>query len=82
MISTILLCLASIMIAVYLLAILTDRYFIVSLDEISSRLRLSNDVAGATLMAMGSSAPELAIALIALVKTGGHGDVGIGTIVG
>ena len=82
MISTILLCLASITIAVYLLAILTDRYFIVSLDEISSRLRLSNDVAGATLMAMGSSAPELAIALIALVKPGGHGDVGIGTIVG
>ncbi|MBH27726.1 MAG: hypothetical protein CL789_00615 [Chloroflexi bacterium] len=82
MILTIVVCLAAIFVAVYLLAILTDKYFIVSLDEISGRLKLSNDVAGATLMAMGSSAPELAIALIALLKPGGHGDVGIGTIVG
>ena len=33
-------------------------------------------------MAVGSSAPELAIALIALIKPGDHGDVGVGTIVG
>ena len=82
MILTVIVCAAAISVAVYLLAVLTDRYFIVSLDVISTRLKLSNDVAGATLMAMGSSAPELAIALIALVRPGGHGDVGIGTIVG
>ncbi len=68
--------------SVYLLALLTDGFFIVSLDEISARLKLPSDVAGATLMAVGSSAPELAIALIALLKPGDHGDVGIGTIVG
>ena len=82
MILTVIVCTLAISVAVYLLAVLTDRYFIVSLDVISTRLKLSNDVAGATLMAMGSSAPELAIALIALVRPGGHADVGIGTIVG
>ena len=82
MILTIILSTAAIAGAVYLLAILTDGYFIVSLDEISDRMKLSNDVAGATLMAMGSSAPELAIAMIALIRPGGYSDVGIGTIVG
>jgi len=69
--------------SVYLLSIITDAYFIVSLDEIARKLRLPNNVAGASLMAMGSSAPELAIALFALFTAGGsHSDVGIGTIVG
>jgi K+-dependent Na+/Ca+ exchanger-like protein len=70
-------------ICIYLLAIITDDYFIVSLDQISKRFNIPSDVAGASLMAMGSSAPELFIALMALVIAGGtHGDVGIGTIVG
>ncbi len=69
--------------AVYLLAIITDEYFIVSLDQISRRFKIPSDVAGASLMAVGSSAPELFIALLALVIADGtHGDVGIGTIVG
>lgn len=69
--------------AIYLLAIITDEYFIVSLDQISTRLRIPNNVAGASLMAMGSSAPELFIALMALFIAGGaHSDVGMGTIVG
>lgn len=75
--------LAAIIAAVYLLAVVTDRFFIVSLDQISRRLDLSDEVAGASLMAVGSSAPELAIALMALFTNGGaHSDVGIGTIVG
>jgi K+-dependent Na+/Ca+ exchanger-like protein len=69
--------------AIYLLAIITDEYFIVSLDQISIQLKLPHNVAGASLMAMGSSAPELAIAVLALFTAGGaHSDVGIGTIVG
>lgn len=69
--------------SVYLLAIITDEYFIVSLDQISHRLKIPDNVAGASLMAMGSSAPELFIALLALTLAGGsHSDVGIGTIVG
>ncbi len=79
----VILSLAAILLSVFVLAILTDKLFIPSLDEISTRLRLSDEVAGASLMAMGSSAPELAIALMALFTAGGaHSDVGIGTIVG
>ena len=52
--------------AIYILAVMTDEYFIPSLDHISHLLNLPHNVAGASLMAMGSSAPELAIALTAL----------------
>ena len=75
--------LAAILASVFVLAVVTDKFFIPSLDEISRRLKLSDEVAGASLMAIGSSAPELAIALMALFNDGGaHSDVGIGTIVG
>ena len=75
--------LAIILASVYILSVITEGFFIISLDQISQRLKLSDEVAGASLMAMGSSAPELAIALIALFSGGGaHSDVGIGTIVG
>ncbi|MCI5148217.1 MAG: sodium:calcium antiporter, partial [Candidatus Electrothrix sp. MAN1_4] len=63
--------------------IMTDEYFVPSLDYISDILKLPSNVAGASLMAVGSSAPELAIALTALFHgSGEHSDVGIGTIVG
>ncbi len=79
----VLLSLAAILLSVFALAVVTDKFFIPSLDEISRRLKLSDEVAGASLMAIGSSAPELAIALMALFTAGGaHSDVGIGTIVG
>jgi K+-dependent Na+/Ca+ exchanger-like protein len=62
---------------------ISEKYFIPSLDHLSKRLRLSTDMAGSTLMAAGSSAPELAVALFAIFKSGGnHADLGIGTIVG
>ena len=80
---TTLLSLLVIAICIFLLAVVTDEFFITSLDQISKRLNLSHDVAGASLMAMGSSAPELAIALLALFNDGGeHSDLGVGTIVG
>ncbi|MBN1218216.1 MAG: calcium/sodium antiporter [Anaerolineae bacterium] len=70
-------------VAIYLLSIITDEFFIESLDEMSRLWKLPSNVVGASLMAMGSSAPELAIALFALFLSGGeHSDVGIGTIVG
>ncbi|PBC31434.1 sodium/potassium/calcium exchanger [Apis cerana cerana] len=46
------------------LAIVCDDYFVSSLDRICEELRLSPDVAGATFMAAGSSAPELATVVI------------------
>lgn len=74
--------LLAIIVAIYLLAIITDEFFIVSLDETARRLKMPSDVAGASLMAAGSSAPELFIALMAVYLGGAHSDVGIGTIVG
>ena len=69
-------------ISFYLLAEVSDRYFIPSLDTIAHRFNMSHDMAGATLMAIGSSAPELFVAIIALVRPGDHSVIGIGTIVG
>lgn len=62
--------------------LVSERYFIESLDHISKRLRLSSDMAGSTLMAAGSSAPELAVALFAIFMAGHHEAIGVGTIVG
>jgi len=65
----------------YLLAKICDQYFVKSLDILSKKLKLSEDVAGATFMAVGSSAPEFFTALIAVTKVGSE-QVGSGTIVG
>ena len=62
------------------LAIICDDYFCESLDAISEALNLSEDVAGATFMAAGSSAPELFTAIVTVLITGG--SEGLGTIVG
>ncbi|XP_074601614.1 sodium/potassium/calcium exchanger 4-like [Brevipalpus obovatus] len=64
----------------YCLAIVCDHYFLTSLEECAMRLGLSEDVAGATLMAAGSSGPELFIAILGVFVA--KGDVGTGTIVG
>jgi len=72
-----------IIVVIYLLAIVTDEYFIESLDVIAQKWKLPSNVAGASLMAMGSSMPELSIALFALMQQGGaHSDVGVGNMVG
>ncbi|XP_078590090.1 sodium/potassium/calcium exchanger 4-like [Branchiostoma floridae x Branchiostoma japonicum] len=62
------------------LAIVCDDYFVPSLEKISENLGLSDDVAGATFMAAGSSAPELFTSIIGVFIA--KGDVGLGTIVG
>ncbi|XP_041721837.1 sodium/potassium/calcium exchanger 4-like [Coregonus clupeaformis] len=62
------------------LAIICDDYFVPALEKICEKLDLSEDVAGATFMAAGSSAPELFASVIGVFIT--HGDVGVGTIVG
>lgn len=69
-------------VAFYLLAVVCEDFFIGALDKISDKLKLPSDVAGATFMAVGSSAPELFTALFAVFRSGNHGDVGAGTIVG
>ena len=63
------------------LAIVCDEFFVPALEEMSSgrRMNLSMDVAGATLMAAGGSAPEL---FTSLFGTFAESEVGFGTIVG
>lgn len=65
----------------YVLMIVCDRYFVESLDVIAHKRKLSESVAGATIMAIWSSSPELFTALIALLKWW-NVWLGAGTIIG
>uniref|UniRef100_A0A8C6W4S3 Sodium/potassium/calcium exchanger 1 n=1 Tax=Nannospalax galili TaxID=1026970 RepID=A0A8C6W4S3_NANGA len=65
---------------VFALAIVCDEYFVPALGVITDKLQISEDVAGATFMAAGGSAPELFTSLIGVFIS--HSNVGIGTIVG
>ncbi|KAM4748670.1 sodium/potassium/calcium exchanger 1 isoform 3-T3 [Rhinophrynus dorsalis] len=62
------------------LAIVCDEFFVPALGVITDKLQISEDVAGATFMAAGGSAPELFTSLIGVFIS--HSNVGIGTIVG
>lgn len=62
------------------LAIVCDEFFVPSLDVIIEKLGITDDVAGATFMAAGGSAPELFTSVIGVFVS--FDDVGIGTIVG
>ncbi|XP_077419692.1 sodium/potassium/calcium exchanger 1-like isoform X7 [Vanacampus margaritifer] len=62
------------------LAIVCDEFFVPALEVITNKLDISDDVAGATFMAAGGSAPELFTSVIGVFVS--HSNVGIGTIVG
>lgn len=62
------------------LTVVCEDYFVSSLNRITKCLGLKPDVAGATFMAVGSSAPTLFISIISTFFT--EGDIGLGTIVG
>jgi sodium/potassium/calcium exchanger 2 len=62
------------------LAIVCDEFFVPALDVIIDVTGCSEDVAGATFMAAGGSAPELFTSVIGVFVA--FSDVGIGTIVG
>ena len=62
------------------LAIICDEFFETSLSAICEAQNLKDDVAGATWMAAGGSAPELMTSLIGVFIS--RSDVGFGTIVG
>lgn len=61
-------------------AIVCDEFFVPSLGLFIEKLDISEDVAGATFMAAGGSAPELFISLFGVFMS--KNNVGIGTIVG
>ncbi|CAH0721028.1 unnamed protein product, partial [Brenthis ino] len=62
------------------LAIVCDEYFVSSLDRICEELKLAPDVAGATFMAAGSSAPELATVVIGVFCA--KDDIGVSGVIG
>ncbi|CAG5134947.1 unnamed protein product [Candidula unifasciata] len=62
------------------LSIVCDSYFVPSLEVLCDFMHLQTDVAGATFMAAGSSAPELATAVIGVFVA--KDDVGLSTVVG
>ncbi|XP_076850012.1 sodium/potassium/calcium exchanger 2-like isoform X6 [Brachyhypopomus gauderio] len=62
------------------LAMVCDEFFVPALTVIIEKLAISDDVAGATFMAAGGSAPELFTSVIGVFIS--HSNVGIGTIVG
>ncbi|KAK3266049.1 hypothetical protein CYMTET_25301 [Cymbomonas tetramitiformis] len=62
------------------LAIVCDEFFVPALEEIGNRYDITEDVAGATLMAAGGSAPELFTSIIGVFIA--ESNVGFGTIIG
>ena len=60
------------------LAVVCEEYFVPSLNALCERIKLPDDIAGATFMAAGASSPELFASLIG-VSTGSA--VGVGTVV-
>ena len=62
------------------LALVCDEFFVPTLEFVCYRFKIPQDVAGATFMAAGGSAPELATSILGLFVS--ESNVGIGTIVG
>jgi len=61
-------------------ATVCDEYFVPSVQVCSDTFKIPEDVAGATLMALGCNGPELAVNVISIFIT--KSAVGVGTIVG
>lgn len=71
------------------LAIVCDDHLVKALEVLCVRSKIREDVAGATIMAFGSAAPEIIINAVATIKTltskdegGGSSDMGVGAIIG
>ncbi|PJE63280.1 hypothetical protein COU88_00390 [Candidatus Roizmanbacteria bacterium CG10_big_fil_rev_8_21_14_0_10_39_6] len=80
--ATFILSLITLILVFYVLALVVENYFVPSLENISQKLKLSSDISGATLMAAGSSAPELFVSFFALFRPSDQQAIGTGTIVG
>lgn len=48
----------------------------------SVKLKLKEDVAGASFLAFGASAPEIVISIITTIQGGDNVDLGVGSIIG
>ncbi|KAF5272188.1 hypothetical protein FQA39_LY01270 [Lamprigera yunnana] len=63
-----------------ILSTVCDAYFVPAIQLIVKRLKLSEDVVGASFMAITNSSPELFINFVGTFVT--EGDIGVGTVVG
>eukprot|EP00742_Colponemidia_sp_Colp-10_P001746 GILJ01001869.1.p1 GENE.GILJ01001869.1~~GILJ01001869.1.p1 ORF type:complete len:414 (-),score=36.00 GILJ01001869.1:87-1328(-) len=65
------------------LAIVCDNFFVPSLNVMRKKMGVSESVAGATLMAVGNSAPEISTNILASIQGGIEmTELGLGTIIG
>lgn len=65
-----------------IMSYIIEEKFVHSLEVISDKLKMTKEMAGATFMAIGSSAPEIFVALFSVLKPGEHQEIGIGSIIG
>lgn len=63
-----------------MLATVCDDYFVPAVKKFCDNLKMKEDIAGATVMAMASSSPELFINSVGTFVT--EGDLGVGAVVG
>mmetsp|Transcript_43517 Transcript_43517/g.87723 ORF Transcript_43517/g.87723 Transcript_43517/m.87723 type:complete len:711 (-) Transcript_43517:390-2522(-) len=61
------------------MAYVCDVYFVRTIDVISERFQIPDDVAGATLMALGCNGPEMALNTIAIFHPS---NIGVGAVIG
>jgi len=61
------------------MAFVCDHYFVRTIDVISERFSIPDDVAGATLMALGCNGPEMSLNTIAIFHPS---NIGVGAVVG
>ena len=73
-------CLSGITLGFVALANLCDEWLVPHLMAVQKLTSMSDDVAGATILALGSAAPEFAISTISVFH--GDPDVGFGLIIG
>lgn len=64
------------------MAIVCDRYLSVSLETCALRWKMRDDVAGATILALGSSLPEILIFVCTLVKGHDAETMGVSSVIG
>lgn len=65
----------------YIIHMICHKYFTVAIEMVVEITRMNEDLAGATLMAIGTSFPELLSGIVG-VFVPGAGDAGLGTVVG
>ncbi|ODM98234.1 Sodium/potassium/calcium exchanger 5 [Orchesella cincta] len=64
----------------YAFAIVCGDYFVPSVERLSKDLKMESDIAGATIMGIATSSPELFTSIVGTFIM--RGDIGVGTVVG